>query len=97
MPDLSSRLCNQAAAIVERMSAKTIRAYLGVSQSRLARLSGVSRFKICTSELGDKPLTIEEASRIRAALQAEAERLCNLSKRLELEQHKSADRLLEGG
>jgi predicted transcriptional regulator len=48
---------------------------LAISQSRLARLSGVSRFKICTYELGDGSLRLEEQSRIREALHAEAERL----------------------
>jgi predicted transcriptional regulator len=51
------------------------RTYLGISQSRLARLSGVSRFKICTYELGDDSLRPEEQNRIREALQVEAERL----------------------
>ena len=54
---------------------RTHRGTLGISQSRLARLSGVSRFKICTYELGDTSLTPEEQSRIREALQAEAQRL----------------------
>lgn len=40
---------------------------LGISQSRLARLSGVSRFKICTNELGDAALTEEGQCRIRFA------------------------------
>lgn len=38
-------------------------------------MSGVNRFKICTYELGDGPLTADEQSRIREALHAEAERL----------------------
>jgi predicted transcriptional regulator len=52
---------------------------LGVSQSKLARLSGVSRFKICLFELGDGTLTADEQIRIREALQAEAERLREIS------------------
>jgi predicted transcriptional regulator len=48
---------------------------LGFSQSRLARISGVSRFKICTHELGDSSLTADEQHLIRKALQAEADRL----------------------
>jgi hypothetical protein len=52
---------------------------LGLSQSRLARLSGVSRFKICTYELGNGALSQDEQNRIREALQAEAERLRSIS------------------
>jgi predicted transcriptional regulator len=51
---------------------------LGLSQSKLARLSGVSRFKICTFELGDTKLTGDEQKLICAALVAEADRLRNL-------------------
>jgi predicted transcriptional regulator len=50
------------------------RGVLGIFQARLARLSGVSRFKICTYELGAGSLTSEE-DRIGQALQSEAERL----------------------
>ena len=60
------------------MQMKNLRSHrnsLGVSQSRLARLSGVSRFKICTYELGDGSLTAEEQNRIRQALQSEVDRL----------------------
>jgi predicted transcriptional regulator len=56
---------------------------LGISQSRLARLSAVSRFKICTHELGDTVLTAEEQDRIRQSLQSEAERLRNISIQVE--------------
>jgi len=49
----------------------------------LARLSGVSRFKICIYELGDGSLTEDEQSRIREALHAEAERLRNISINIE--------------
>ena len=56
---------------------------LGISQSRLARLANVSRFKICTSELGDTELSLDEEVRIKAALRAEAARLNSLAARLE--------------
>jgi len=52
---------------------------LGLSQSRLARLSGVSRFKICSYELGDGALRPDEQLRLQEALFAEAERLRNIS------------------
>jgi predicted transcriptional regulator len=51
---------------------------LGISQSKLARLSGVSRFKICTYELGGGSLTWEERERVREALLTEANRLRSL-------------------
>ena len=54
---------------------KEHRSRLGLSQAKLARLSGVSRFKICTSELGDTTLTEGDQEKIRQALQAEAARL----------------------
>jgi predicted transcriptional regulator len=61
------------------MSLRGHRNALGISQSRLARLSGVSRFKICTFELGSGSLTAAEQGRIRESLQSEAERLRNIS------------------
>jgi predicted transcriptional regulator len=51
------------------------RRVLGLSQSKLARLSGVSRFKICTFELGSGSLSFEDQQRIRVALETEAARL----------------------
>jgi predicted transcriptional regulator len=57
------------------MNFKEDRSRLGLSQAKLARLSGVSRFKICPSELGDSRLTSDEQAKLRSALQAEAERL----------------------
>jgi len=57
------------------MNLRSHRNALGISQSRLARTSGVSRFKICTYELGDGSLTADEQDRIRKALQREADRL----------------------
>ena len=48
---------------------------LGVSQSRLARLSGVSRFRICVSELGERQFTEDEAARVEEALLREAARM----------------------
>jgi len=44
-------------------------------QSKLARLSGVARFKICTFELGGGALSPEDQQRIRTALETEAARL----------------------
>lgn len=63
---------------------------LGLSQSRLARLSGVSRFKICTYELGDCSLNSEDRTRIRQALQLEAERLRNISLQIDFDQLESS-------
>jgi len=51
------------------------RSALGLSQSKLARISGVSRFKICTFELGSSVLSLEDQQRIRIALEGEAARL----------------------
>jgi predicted transcriptional regulator len=48
---------------------KVSRLALGVSQSKLARLSGVARFKICTFELGSRSLSSEEQRRIELALE----------------------------
>ncbi len=54
---------------------QTRRNILGLSQSKLARLSHVSRFKICTFELGSGSLSDEEQRRIKLALEIEAGRL----------------------
>ena len=51
---------------------------LGISQSKLSRISGVSRFKICMYELDGGSLTPDEHRRIREALLSEANRLRNL-------------------
>ena len=48
---------------------------LGISQSKLARISGVSRFKICMFELGGGTLSPAECQRIKAALETEAARI----------------------
>jgi hypothetical protein len=47
---------------------------LGISLSRLARLSGVSRFKICLFKLVNGFLTSEEQNQIRVALQTQTDR-----------------------
>jgi len=49
----------------------------------------VSRFKICTYELGDGSLTAEEQYRIQAALRAEAERLRAISPQIQFQQLES--------
>jgi transcriptional regulator with XRE-family HTH domain len=59
---------------------------LGVSQSRLARLSGVSRFRICAFELGDGSLSPDAQNRIREALRTEAGRLRSISDQIDLDQ-----------
>ncbi len=56
-----------------------MRTSLRLSQTYLARVSGVSRFKICTYELGDGALTAEEQIRILKALRGEVERLRGVS------------------
>jgi predicted transcriptional regulator len=65
------------------MNLRAHRSALGISQSKLARLSGVSRFKICLFELGDGELNEEEQRQIREALLTEAERLRNISIQIE--------------
>ena len=57
------------------MKLRSPRNALGMSQSRLARLSCVSRYKICMYELGDGSLTKEEWARIEEALKTEAARV----------------------
>lgn len=57
------------------MNLRTHRSALGISQSRLARISRVSRFKICVFELGSGSLPPDEQRRIMDAIQTEAERL----------------------
>jgi predicted transcriptional regulator len=52
---------------------RSCREALGISQLKLARLSGVSRFKICLFELGDGSLTEGERRRIHDAMRAQAE------------------------
>ena len=51
------------------------RASIGLSQSKLSRLSKVSRFKIGAYELGAGSLTADELERVYGALRTEAERL----------------------
>jgi predicted transcriptional regulator len=60
------------------MDLRSRRKALGLSQSGLARMSGVSRFKICTFELGNGSLREDEQEKIRKALHAEANRLRNI-------------------
>ena len=54
---------------------RTRRSQLKISQSQLARLSGVSRFKLCMHELGDKTLNEKDEKRVEAAMRDEATRL----------------------
>lgn len=59
---------------------KASRLSIGVSQSKLARLSQVARFKICTFELGSGSFSSEEQDRIKLALEAEATRLRSVAR-----------------
>jgi transcriptional regulator with XRE-family HTH domain len=69
-----------------RQELRSTRTAIGLSQSRLARLSGVPRYKICTFELGDGALSSDEEGRIRNALQGEADRLRDVSAHLDFGQ-----------
>jgi predicted transcriptional regulator len=79
------------------MNLRSHRSAIGISQSRLARISGVSRFKICTYELGDGLLTVDEQDRIREALQAEATRLRSIPDQIDLAQALVTPKALGGG
>ncbi len=57
---------------------------LGISQSKLARISGVSRFKICMFELGGGSLSSTECQSIKTALEAEAARIRSVTASIEL-------------
>jgi predicted transcriptional regulator len=72
------------------MNLRSNRLALGISQSKLARLSGVSRFKICLFELGDSALSGDDQERIRRALQAEAERVRNISVQIDFSRSETA-------
>ena len=60
---------------MSRDQLKKDRVALGISQSRLARLAHLPRFKIVFFELGERPLSEEDQACVRAVLQAEAGRL----------------------
>ena len=77
-------------ATIAVMDLRSRRNALGLSQSRLARLSGVSRFKVCLFELGDGSLKPEEQQSISAALRAETDRLRSLPSDVEFDQPDSA-------
>ena len=78
------------------MDFKTQRNSLGLSQSCLARLARVSRFKICQFESGNGSLTPEEMARIREAITSEATRLRLIASSLEeLPALRAPDRLPE--
>jgi predicted transcriptional regulator len=68
------------------MDLKAQRQKLRLSQSALARLSGVSRIRICLHELGDRPLDSNDLKRIEQALRKEAARM-----RIALDSIQSAD------
>jgi hypothetical protein len=55
---------------------------LGISRSCLARLSGVSRFKLYVHEMGHKLLSADDEARVTAAIRREAAWLAALSTRI---------------
>ena len=57
------------------MNIRDRRFRLRLSQTRLASLASVSRFKICLHERGDQFLSAEELGRIQQAFQEEAVRI----------------------
>jgi transcriptional regulator with XRE-family HTH domain len=63
---------------------QTQRISLRLSQSELARRSGVPRIRIHLAELGDRKLTADEEAKVRAALQSEIDRLRNLPASVDL-------------
>ena len=89
-------IINRATTVVV-MNLRDHRNALGISQSRLARASGVSRFKICTFELGNGSLTAIEQGRIHEALRTEAARLRNVSAYFEAEEPNASTLSVEGG
>ena len=56
-------------------SVKRARTKMRITQSELARMSGVPRLNICRHELGDRLLSLQERELITAALRKEADRL----------------------
>ena len=76
-------IINRATTVVV-MNLRDHRNALGISQSRLARASGVSRFKICTFELGNGSLRSDEQECIVKALAAEADRLRSIPAEMDL-------------
>lgn len=64
---------------MDREQLKRDRAALGISQSRLARLAGLRRFKVVFFELGDRSLSAEDQASIRTALRAAAQRLAGVA------------------
>jgi predicted transcriptional regulator len=63
---------------------RSTRESLGISQSRLARMSVVSRYKICMFELGGGALTTQESQSIKTALEAEAARIRAAAVKIEI-------------
>ena len=57
------------------MNIRDHRLRLRLSQTRLAALAQVSRFKICLHERGDQQLSTEELGRIQQAFEREAGRI----------------------
>lgn len=77
------------------MNLRTNRNKLRISQSRLASLAGVSRFKICLYELNEGTLTSRELQLIRCAFHAEAERLRGAADTVDRDQAKSPSAEIE--
>jgi predicted transcriptional regulator len=80
-----------------RFNLRSNRAALGLSQSKLARESGVPRFKINTTELGGAQLTHEQETLVRAALEREARRLAAAASSFHTESARGSAATMENG
>jgi predicted transcriptional regulator len=83
--DVCQHECTMLDSTTAAEQLRAIRMSLGLSQSWLARVSGLSRFKICTYELGDGGLNPEEERRLYDVLQVEADRLCGVAVHLSIQ------------
>jgi plasmid maintenance system antidote protein VapI len=63
---------------------RSLRTSIGVSQSGLARMSGVQRWRINAFELGDMDLSDEDLHKLEVAFQSHLDRLHNLPSSLDL-------------
>lgn len=71
--------------MIDAKELKRVRTTLRLTQSALARQTGVSRWHIWRVELGDRQFTPAEANRIEAAIQRETQRMAAATARIRAE------------